>query len=229
MVKNSSVVQKIRDAIESRGYKRLVDVPILTRGDVWYIHERSTEDAMHVLELTYKPTLKAYGVDAGVFNLKARKLMDQWMPSLQKFLHPVICETPSIMERPCWQCFEPARFLGWDWYVIPDPNDREGWSTRVDQLFAGFIEPIFFPIKDAQGIQDLLFRTEPTFEWFATDGVLRVSEIVALAKVGGNIDSNLRERLLSFKEDVKGAFVRSEIKDYEALLDVLFANLAKTK
>ena len=227
MTKNPSTVQQIRDAIESRGYKKLADVPIVTRGDVWYCHERSTEDAVHVLELTYKPMLKAYGVNVGVFNVKARKLIDQWMPSLQKFLHPVIRQTPSIMGRPCWQCFEAGRFLGWNWYAIPDPNDRDRWSARVDHLFTGFIEPIFFPIKDAQGIQDLLFRTEPTFEWFATDGVLRVSEIVALTKVSGNIDAHLRERLLSFKEDVERAFVRSEIKDYEALLDFLFVNLAK--
>ncbi len=224
MTNNPSIVQQIREEIESRGYKKLADVPIATRGDVWYCHERSTEDATHVLELTYKPKLKAYGVHVGVFNLKARALIEQWMPSLQKFLDPIVLERPYIIGRPCWNCFDAGRGLKWSGtYNLPDPNDRDGWLARVDHLFADFIEPIFFPIRDAQGVQNLLFKTEAPFEWFAADGVLRVSEIVALAWVAGNVDAHLREQLLPFKRDVERYLIQSEIKDYEALLDFLLS------
>ena len=229
MAKEISLIGLIRQNITERGYDELKNASRKKKREaIYYVHKKSSPIVTHVLELTYKPALNAYGVHVGVYNQEAERLMISWLPELKKFLHPLVAK--SFFERdadgvpmPSGQFFEACRYLGWQRLVIPDPDDRSGWPKKIDELFKNLLEPIFFRVKNVEDIKSLLLRSDPTFEWFMTNAILRVSVIVALDFLCEKPEPNLRERLYAFKDEISRALVRSEVKDYDVLFDFLFS------
>jgi hypothetical protein len=71
---------------------------------------------------------------------------------------------------------------------------------QLCSLVTEFLEPVFWHIKSAREIQELLFRDDKPFEWWATNTVLRAAEIVALTPVARTEWANVRSRMSSFEK-----------------------------
>lgn len=192
---------EIRCALESRGYRPLLNEVVASRGDLWYRHVASTAAVEHILYLSYKPAAKAYSVEVGVFNVGARDAVAQKLPALSRFIEPGYLASPILMERPCWHMFDAGRALAWESvFIIPTPRKREHWPQLFQSLFSDFIEQFFFSIRDGSGILELLLRNDPPFEWFMTNPVLRIAEIAALGKIEGIEPAVLISRLDALHE-----------------------------
>jgi hypothetical protein len=68
----------------------------------------------------------------------------------------------------------------------------------VDKL----LKPTFWPIDTPSGIKALLLKREKKFEWAVSYAVLRLAEIVALAKHLSCNEAVIRERLAEHESGV---------------------------
>jgi hypothetical protein len=200
-----SDLEDIAMAFESYGYERQNGLIVASRGDMWYRHKSSTETIEHFAYLSYKPRVKAFDVTIGVVNSKAHQSVKAALPIVGRLIDPGYLATPFLIERPCWHMFNAGRGLNWDSvYVMPNPKDRSGWPILFESLCQDFIEPFFLSIDDLAGIQNLLFRNDPPFEWFGSNPVLRFGEIIALAKEQGWNRKYLADRLRELRSIVTG-------------------------
>jgi hypothetical protein len=218
-----SALKNFRIALEDHGYLPM-DLPAMSgSGDIWYRNKRSSDDAIHVMELGYKPLSKAYSVHVGVYNARAREMIERAMPLLKPFIKPPLVCFDIFFDRKCWQLFDAGRALKWkSTYMIPDPKNRGGWPELVDDLFLNFLNPIFFPINDAMGIRNLLSRQDAPFEWFATPAVLRAAEIIALGIVGNIDEDEIRSHISFFRDDLRDDLPVG--KSFDELVDKLLRN-----
>ena len=219
-----NVLKDVRQAFERRGYQKMSEVESIGKGDIWYRHVSSTTSVVHVAYLSYKPSSKSYSVHIGAFNPAARDSVIGAMPSLSSFIAPIWLDDKFFLRRPCWHMFDAGRALGWDSiYVIPNPNDREGWSVLFESLFENFIEPIFFEIHNALGVQTLLLRDDPPFEWKYTSSIVRAAEVISLGRESGIDRSTLLERLDPCRSVISRNIYGE--KRYEDMVEVLFDQL----
>lgn len=218
-----NILSDIRAAFESRGYERLADAVVASRGDIWYRHESSTAAVEHILYLSYKPSAKAYSVHVGVFNPDVRRAIEGHLVELSRFMEPSYLESPILMKRPCWQMFDAGRALKWDSvFIIPSPRDQNSWTRLFESLFSDFVEPFFFSISDANGIMELLLRNDPPFEWFLTSPVLRIAEIAALGKIPKADQEVLRKKIDAFSDAISR---RIPGANYNEAVNVIFEHL----
>jgi hypothetical protein len=171
-----------RKSFEALGYGPIPMVKGWSRGDIWYSHHQSTPDVMQVAVLEYKPTSKSYQVKFGVCNSDAIELMRNSLPLILEFLHPVMRDS-KLFQFPCWTLFFPGRTFVPGVWTIPDPLDRDNWAALLKSLVDNFLEPIFWQVRNIEGIEELLFQNDPPFEWMASGSIIRVAEIIALSTV----------------------------------------------
>lgn len=214
---------KIREELFARGYTSISAAVVAAHGDLWLCHQSSTTSVNHVLYLSYKPNAQAYGVHAGIFDPRVHAEIGARLDRLSPFIEHNYLESPFLIDRPCWNLFDAGRALKWGaLYVIPTPRDPISWPGQLDSLFSDFLEPTFLSIADANGIMELLLRNDPPFEWFLTNPVLRIAELVGLGRVAGADAELLRSRIDAY---AKISARRIPEGQYNRAVDLIFERL----
>lgn len=183
---SNAELREIRTAVEALGYCHIQDAPTVKKQDLWYKRSTSKNQVDSYLFLAYKPKAQAYSVHAGVASRDARLKVFAALDSIKEFADPIYFADSSYMERPCWHMFDAGRALDWSSvYVIPDPFDRSNWRNRFDDLINGFLAMHINGINNESKIIDLLLKNVAPFEWSLSNPVLRISEIVSMARASG--------------------------------------------
>ncbi|MEO8751919.1 MAG: hypothetical protein ABI624_04490, partial [Casimicrobiaceae bacterium] len=189
-----------RDAFEALGYRPLLDARSKAAGDIWFRFQSSNDDVVHLADLQFKPTAKAYAVRLAVFNPGAQRLVRNALPVVLKYLHPSFASKGAqYFDRPHWLLFDVGRALEWPLVAIPNPLARDTWPSQLQELVDRFLESIFWKIKSISDILALLFRNDTPFEWAVSGPVMRAAEIIALGKIAGSEEATLRNRILEFR------------------------------
>jgi hypothetical protein len=220
----SKIPQSTEDflnAFVGLGYHYIDGAPLVSRRDGWLLYDRSTEEVTHVATLEFKPTAKSYAVRLGIFNPYAQRLVKRALPSILRYLHPALSRnSESYFGRPHWMLFDAGRALKWPLLMCPDPFVREQWPDQLSALVARLLEPIFWNIRSAGDIIELLYRDDIPFEWGVSGPVLRVAEIVALSKVLELDPGSVKEKLVSHKKAISLGMHGST--DYDGMIDEFF-------
>ncbi|WP_076862262.1 hypothetical protein [Bradyrhizobium mercantei] len=198
-----SRVAEFRTAFEALGYRRTPEYEVFGKGDLWYIFDGSTPAVTHVAYLAYKPALRAYAPHFGVFNAASRTKVIAALPAIFPYLHPTFGnDIWPLGRRPCWTLFDAARQLGWQRMCVPDPQAPDSWPTRLNEMVEELLKPTFWSIETPSGIKALLLKGDKKFEWTVSYSVLRVAEIVALAKSLSCDENSIRKRLAEHESDI---------------------------
>lgn len=207
-------------AFEALGYQRTRKYEVFGKGDRWYVFNGNTPTVTHVAYLIYKPSLHAYAPQFGVFSAASQERAVAALPWIYPYLHPTFSNGMwSLEHRPCWTLFDAARQLGWERMCVPDPGSPNNWQIRLDEMVRDLLEPIFWRIEKPVEVMDLLLRKDKTFEWAVSYSVLRLTEIIALAKDLSCSESVLKDQLVAYEPSVVRDMYGS--KDYTELLDKL--------
>ena len=194
---------EFRAAFEAVGYRRTLEYEVFGKGDRWYIFDGSTPAVTHVAYLVYQPALHAYAPKFGMFNAASQARVVASLPSIFPYLHPTFKNGVwPLNRRPCWTLFDAARQLGWERMSVPEPQAPDNWPTRLNEMVDKLLKPTFWPIDTPSGIKALLLKREKKFEWAVSYAVLRVAEIVALAKHLSCNEAVIRERLAEHESGV---------------------------
>lgn len=206
----TSHAEEFRSSFESLGYTASRGVSSAPQ-DRWYRFASSTEQAIHVANLQYKPTAKAYGVRLGVYNPEAQALVRGALPLILRYLHPAFATDPSkYFSRPHWILFDVGRALQWSLLAIPNPLARDEWSAQLRALRERYLEPIFWKVRTVDELIELALRNDTPFEWSVSGPVLRTAEVVALSKVANRDSDDVGSRLLAFTQTVQAGMYGSD-------------------
>jgi hypothetical protein len=116
--------------------------------------------------------------------------------------------------------FDAGRALNWPLLMCPDPFAREQWPDQQRALVSRLLEPIFWNMRSAGDIMELLYRDDIPFEWGVSGPVLRAAEIVALSKILELDPSAVKEKLVSHKKVISLGMHGSI--DYDGMIDEFF-------
>jgi len=222
----SSPLDDFREAFEAKGYLRLPAASSDSTGDMWYRFEASSENAIHLANLQYKPIARAYGVRLAAFNPDAQRLVKSALPLILRYLHPSFAgNRAKYFDRPHWLLFDVGRALQWPLLAVPNPFARDTWPSQLQELLDKFLEPTFWKVKSIPGLQELLFRNEAPFEWSASGPVIRAAEIIALAKVAKSDTAAIKRKLLDFRQTITAGMHGST--DCEGMLDQFFERIGQ--
>jgi hypothetical protein len=100
---------------------------------------------------------------------------------------------------------------------VPDPQSPDNWPTRLKEMADELLMPTLWPINAPSGIKALLLKKEKKFEWAVSYAVLRVAEIVALAKHLSCNEDVIRDRLAEHQSTVVRDMYGS--KDFNEMLN----------
>jgi hypothetical protein len=221
-------VQSFRKAFESLGYQPIKALPTFERGDRWYKHDLSNDRVTHVAFLEYKPVSKAYAVSVGASNPEAMLLLRKTLPFLSQYVQSVLISGGGrldVSDSPCWTLFNCGVAQKWRTVNIPDSIDRYTWPTMLEDLVNNFLKPVFWSIKDAEGVQNLLLNNNKPLDWWGTNGVLRATEIIVLSKVTNTDRKTIKSKLSDYKKMVERDMYGS--KNFEGMLEELFFAIDK--
>jgi hypothetical protein len=224
----SNQAASFRLAFEALGYKPIIELHTFERGDRWYKHDLSTDMVVHVAFLEYKPISKAYAVKVGVSNPTAMYLLRKSIFALGKYVQPVLLSgggRHDVSDRPCWTLFDCGVAQKWRSVNIPDSIDRSSWPGMLEDLVNNFLRPVFWSIKEPEGVQNLLLNNNKPLEWWGTNGALRAAEIVALSKVTNTNRKVITSKLNDYKKMVERDIYGS--KNFEKMLEELFVAIDK--
>ena len=212
---------EFRTAFEALGYRRTLEYEVFGKGDRWYIFEGSTPAVTHVAYLAYRPALHAYAPQFGLFNAASQARVVAALPSIFPYLHPTFCNGIwPLNRRPCWTLFDAAQQLGWELsgMCVPEPRAPDNWPTRLKEMVDKLLQPTFWSIDTPSGIKVLLLKREQKkFGWPVSYAVLRVAEIVALAKHLSCDEGVIREKLAEHESSVVRDMYGS--KDFNEMLN----------
>jgi hypothetical protein len=194
---------EFRTAFEALGYRKTDEYQVFGKGDCWYIFDGSPPEITHVAYLVYKPRSYAYAPQFGMFNTASRATAVAALPSIFPYLHPTFRNGVwPLNRRPCWTLFDAAQHLDWNLMCVPDPRSPDNWPTRLNEMVDKLLRPIFWSIDTPSGIKALLLKREKKFQWAVSYGVLRLAEIVALAKHLACNEDSIREQLAEHESSV---------------------------
>jgi hypothetical protein len=217
---SNTELREIRSAVEALGYLPIHNAPSVKKQDLWYRRSDGSSKIDSFLFLAYKPKAQAYSVHAGVVSRDARANVLASLASVKEFINPIYLADSFYIERPCWHMFDAGRALDWSSvYIIPDPYDRPNWRARFDELVNDFLAKEIFGISTEREIIDLLMRNDPPFEWSLTNPVLRVSEVVSMARASGLSIDELMLRVDVRQKDITRGLYGS--KGYAELMDAV--------
>lgn len=113
----------------------------------------------------------------------------------------------------CWMLFVPNRGPYLNLLSIPDPLARSSWPAQLQALKDKFLEPVFWQVKTPTDIQNLLLSNEFPYEWKVGHPVLRVAQILALAKVAGADIKDVLQKIAFFKDVIAAKMQNSKSVD----------------
>jgi hypothetical protein len=223
-----SSIAEFRAAFEALGYRRTLDYEVFGKSDRWYVFDGSAPAATHVAYLAYRPALRAYAPQFGMFNVVSQARLVAALPSIFPYLHPTFRNGIWPLDRrPCWTLFDAAQKLGWISMCVPDPRAPEDWPARLDEMVNKLLRPTFWSIDTPDGIEALLLRKEKKFEWAVKYAVLRAAEVVALSKHLSREESVIRENLTEHKSNIVRNMYGS--KDFNEMLNTFLPHAVQRR
>jgi hypothetical protein len=211
-------IAEFQASFEALGYRRTLEYEVFGKGDCWYVFDGSTPAVTHVAYLVYKPKLQAYAPQFGMFNVDSRARVVAALPLIFPYLHPTFGNGIwPLGRRPCWTLFDAAQQLGWERMCVPDPKFPDDWPTRLNEMVDELLKPTLWPIDTPSGIKALLLQKGKKFEWAVSYAVLRLAEIVGLAKHLSCDESAIRGHLAEHESSIVRDMYGS--KDFNEMLN----------
>lgn len=218
-----SDAEEFRCAFESLGYIALPGVRSASR-DRWYRFASSTEQAVHIASLQFKPAAKAYGVRLGVYSPKAQALVRQALQTILRYLHPAFAADPAkYFSQPHWMLFDVGRALEWPLLAIPNPLGRDEWRSQLSALRERYLEGIFWKVRTVDELIELVLRNDTPFEWSVSGPVLRTAELIALSRIANRDVADVIFRIRALEQTVRAGMYGSDdvglmVKQFETAM-----------
>ena len=187
--------EDVISAFVLRGYQRIAGGG---RGTQWYRGPASKPEATQYVVLENKSTARAFGVLVGFGNERARIIRRELEPTVRvrsRSMHP-------LNDYPCWSLFDAGRALGWSLLALPSPIDRQQGPTQFAQLCETFLKPVCENVTTAELGMERLMRVEVPFDWEVSNAVMRVAEVVCVARACSADFAALKHRLEALRPHV---------------------------
>jgi len=218
-------LREIRGAVEALGFLPVQIAATVKKQNLWYKHSELRDSIDKYLFLAHKPKAQAYSIHVGVVGRNAHARVIAALDGIKEFVAPIYLADSFYIERPCWHMFDAGRALNWNSvYVIPNPYNPSNWRERFDELVNKFLTKEILEISSERKIIDLLLRNDAPFEWSLTNSVLRVAEVVAMAKVSELSVGELMSKLSLLQKDItRGLYgSKSYAKAMDAIVELLY-------
>jgi hypothetical protein len=204
-------------AFEKLGYARIGAVRRDEEGSSWYELPQGESGVRHFALLSFKPRYSAYVVRAGFDYREARARLESATAIVKSFL-PGAARSLMLdaVSRPCWNTFPVGRALDWKLFMIPDPLQRSNWNSQFEAM-RELLETSFWSVDSVSRCLEAFVSGQIPFEWAQTQNVLRAANIVALGKVAGRTNEEIRTMLRRHKKFIVAAIDRE--KRFERLIE----------
>jgi hypothetical protein len=191
-------------ALEALDYQRWPKFRPSSGRNIWYRRSGSEDEMYHVAYLAYQPRGKAYGLQLGFFSDGELCILERCHHTVLQQLHPNQ-PPPDFSMFILWMLFTLGSATDPRLLSIPDPLGRYTWQTQLASLQKNYLEPYFWPVKNARQARERLLTGQPPFGWTEGDPTLRAAQCLALAASDRSLDDRLFEHLLECRRFIPPA------------------------
>lgn len=152
--------------------------------DRWYRRTVEQSEVCLYAYFGYKTRQRAFDLSIGASSQVADGLRASVRGGLSGTVSSDLLNSRwRFLERPVWVTFDAGR--DWPLLSIPDPTGKLSWQEQLESLQRTVFESWFPAHSNAGSVLKRLLSNEHPFEWFVTNGALRVLEATMHAVVDG--------------------------------------------
>ena len=183
----------------------------------WHRAPSSNAFVSAYLAFERKPKLGGYALYFGFECIRARELMERVAPKFKQLLP----STGFNADYLCWTLFHAGRALNWPVLVIPDPTGGILPINQWAMLTREVLEKTVEAVSSCNDVLHILRRNDKPFEWFASSGVVRATECLAIGRILGFTVSDLRNEVAAHMDQVSSEYRKNEI--WDGVIDALMS------